>query len=268
MKFARLFVCVWLVSTGLSINAVHARETVIFGHNGFCPYHCIDSQTKELGQKPGFFVELINLALEDSRFVPEFKLVPLERAREDLENGRLDAWANGAVAFYPEHLFAFPDVDTVSDYGCFYARKDDPWTYATPRSLASRSLATKEAYFSDGFAIPGEDWLEVKTLLQNELEPSVIYIKGTDVQERLIQLLLHDRVDTIFEGNAAVDYLIGEEAAAIRKAGCFEFEFKENVIVSRYLTVADELLEVFNKKLSLFRQDGTMQRLKSRYHLD
>ena len=180
----------------------------------------------------------------------------------------MDAWTNGAIAFYPEHLFLFPDVDAVSDYGCFYTRKDEPWTYQAPASLAPRSLATKEAYFSDEFSIPGEEWREVKASLQNELPPKVIYIKGVDVQERLIQLLLQDRVDTIFEGNAGVDYLIGEEAAPIRKAGCFGFEFKENVILSRHLSVAEELLAVFNRKLSLFWKDGTMRRLKTRYHLD
>lgn len=268
MKFARLLVCVCLVLSGLWMNAAHSREKITFGHNGFCPYHCIDSKTKDFEPRPGFFIELINLALEDSGFVPEFKLVPLERAREDLENGTLDAWANGAVAFYPEQLFLFPDVDAVSDYGCFYTRKDDPWTYQAPASLASRSLATKKAYFQDEFSIPGEEWLEVKASLQNELRPRVIYVKGVDVQERLIQLLLQDRVDTIFEGNAGVDHLIGEEATPIRKAGCFGFEFKENIILSRHLSVAEEVLEIFNQKLPLFWQDGTMQRLKARYHLD
>ena len=55
--------------------------------------------------------------------------------------------------------------------------------------------------------------------------------------------------------DADVACLIGKEAYPVQKRGCLKFEFRENVIVSRHFTAADELLNVLNDKFRLFQRN-------------
>jgi hypothetical protein len=212
-----------------------------------CPFICLDGT--------GIFLEVLYLALEGTGYQVELVKMPFERAKLEMEKGKIDILPGILHGGVRNALF--PDTWLYYTETCFFVRPGDNWIFDGVQSTLNRRLLLEKGIIhSPAF---------FKSLAENK---NVTYIYGTNILERQLKLLARDRGDTFTsEMLVLVHHLraTGKQLGRdVVNAGCFGRDY-EFLAISTRRSDAAELRDTLSQRLRSIRETEAYRDIEKKY---
>ena len=213
----------------------------------WCPYAC------SVGEPHGFSVELIEQALQHEGMASEYVNTTFSRAEKHIQAGLIDILPATDGEFTPDLLITAEPVAYTR--WVFVTRQDLDWTYQGAASLEQVRLAVVAGYsYSDSTN---------RHIEANRDNGRVAQVYDVDPQVKSLELLASGRVDAVLEDETVVRYWADKLglSAQIRFAGT-EAELPLYCGLNQN---AAQLATLLDRGLRQMRQDGTLERLLTKY---
>lgn len=130
--------CAGAASATAPEAALPEVRALVFASDEWCPYVCFES-TRE-----GFLVDLVRALYESPGRPVEVRRMSWERAITEAEAGRVDGVLGAAPG--ESRRLVYPTRAASADPVAFALRRDDPWTFEGPATLAQRRIGVAEGY--------------------------------------------------------------------------------------------------------------------------
>lgn len=200
--FLYLFVCNFTV---LAEETTGKLKKLTLATTKWCPYTCFDN-SKEFGVV-GLYLRKIISSYDVELAITSY---PWSRAIRLVESKKIDGLLTATHTEAPALIFT--DSPIGSYQMCFYTLSSNKWIFSKSFNFGVNLLAVVQDY---GYGEPLDSYIKSNALITS--------ISGSNVTDRLISLLLKERVDVIVADKLVVDYKISNKlinANIIKQAGC------------------------------------------------
>ncbi|MDY6798522.1 MAG: transporter substrate-binding domain-containing protein [Pseudomonadota bacterium] len=170
----------------------------------WCPYACDSGQ-----RRSGFAVDIARAALESEGHRVLYRNLPYGRAIREAEEGRIDAIVPAFRQEAPNFIFP-PSAVSLTEY-CFYVREDDPRRYDGLDSLEDMRFVATSGYTYGA---------TMDAYIANHLKEKVTLIRGSDVSNRLRELVKIGRYDALLDDRLLFES--SQNSVGLVNAGCLD----------------------------------------------
>jgi polar amino acid transport system substrate-binding protein len=251
-RFIVRFCAVALVA--LTAGGAGAAEVKLRG-DAWCPYNC------ELGNRPGYLVEIAKAALEPAGHTVNYSMIPWTEALAAVKDGKANA-ALGAVKTEAPEL-VYPKSALGLSRPTLVVRRGKDLPGLSDKNLEPlknvRFGSITDYYYSDA----------VNAFINaNKASPNMVYVSGDNVTEDLVNMLIEGKIDALVEDSNVVDYLL--ESKGYRNLFTY-VALGEPSDVSIGFSPKDPNSKVYvdliDAKLAEMRKNGQLNQLLGRYGL-
>ncbi|NMM45614.1 amino acid ABC transporter substrate-binding protein [Rhodospirillaceae bacterium KN72] len=244
MYRARLFAVIIIASISSWGGSVSAAEKIRLVCNEFPPQKM---EASEDG-KPGFDIEYLQEAFSRLDIALEIEFRPWRRAMEGVENGDFEGFCSCSRRVERDDWLAYSDPMGTVGIGVFLRNGPNPASVTTLEDLKSVTTAVVRAY----------------TLHDELVEAGVSAIPVTDDSKGL-RMLLNGRVQAFVTFRETGFYLLSQ-LGPTRDVDYVEFRASPYFMcLRRSYPGYEALLDRFNKVFAEMKDDGTVERISSRY---
>jgi len=175
----------------------------------WCPYTCFDSGDASDGEF-GVVGQYVDKLLSTHNIKLKASVYPWSRAIHLANSNKVDGLLTAAHSEAPALIFS---SNAIASYQmCFYTLKTNQWQFKESLNFAGNKLAVIQDYSYDKL---------LDTYIENNTD--VIAIFGSDVTERLLQLLFSKRADIIVVDKLVLAYISKHnhiDISQVKNAGC------------------------------------------------
>jgi polar amino acid transport system substrate-binding protein len=185
--------CIVLTLAGRPAVSVEAPVTITLRADAWCPFNCEPGS-----ERPGYMVEVAREIFAKHSIAIDYQLLSWARVLDDVKQGRSDG-AIGA-SLEPGRGFMF-GPNPLGEGGMTLAvRRGYGFRYDGPESLKGHRIGVVRDYSYDGGPLDAYIAANSRDLSR------VVTIGAEDVGDKLIRLLLSNRVDIILESGPVLAY--------------------------------------------------------------
>lgn len=243
MNKGRLF----FISLAFVLSSFSHGQELTLSVNDWCPYICDLSAPQK-----GILIEIVQDVFQTEGYQVNFKKMPLKRAVLEIKNNRVQ----GMVGIVPDVFsgLIFPEEPVIKTQFCFFTLPQKRWEF---KGFKQRYPGTSVGVVSG------------KNISSNfdEAFPQKETVSGyINTAERLIEMLVRHRVDTILEEKTTISYLLKKDGSFpdLRIAGCAGKK-DEYVAFSPADPMSNKYAELFSKGMKRLKKSGKIEEIVSSY---
>lgn len=213
------------------------------------------------GERQGYMVDIAREVFEPLGFTVEYRTMSWVRALDDVMAGVHDG-VIGATRSEARGL-VIPEESLGVDRLVLYVRKDSQWRFEGLPSLESVRLGIVKGY---GYEASIANYVSA-----HADNPDRIYmISGTKPLERLLGMLLLDRIDVVLDTEASLRHVAAELGvlASLRPAGRLDGAERLFIAFSPARPDARELAQDLSEGVRRLRASGRLQQILNHYGVE
>ena len=203
MKY--LVVLCWLF---ISTNAVANNTQLTLATTTWCPYTCA-SDSYEHGIIGEYVTQLLTQANVDVKIAS----YPWSRAIALANSQQVDGLLTATPVEAPDLLFSSHPISSYQV--CFYSHANSEWEYRLPLKFSGKRLGIIQDY---GYGEPLDSYLQ-----SHGNSAEIITISGNNGLERLVHMLVEERLDVLPEDKTVIENLLAQQPglrSQIMEVGC------------------------------------------------
>ncbi len=207
--------------------------------------------------KPGYMIELAKKILGDAGHTVDYRLMPWERAVDEVRQGNIDCVVGAYIEDAPD--FVYPSESWGLDESRFFVKQGDPWRFEGLDSLANIKLG-----LIGGYAY-GEDFDQYI-----EANPDVgQFVKGDNALEKNIKKILGGRITATVESPLVMQAKLKDMGlqADIVAAGNLGEPSDMFIACSPAKSSSKALVELIDTGTQNLRASGELQDILDKYGL-
>ena len=162
-----------------------AAEKIVFKSDPWCPYICQDTNL------PGIFVEIAKAAMEENKMQFEYQTLNWMRAIVEARSGKTNALLGAAKVDAPDFIFHKTPIVEIK-YEMFKL-KSKKFNF-TGKKANTPELKNLKIGVINGY---GYDDYMMKRI--DAKDPNIIVVSGDSALEKLIQMVISERIDAFYE---------------------------------------------------------------------
>lgn len=249
--------CALLAAFGALVLSPAAAETVSLRADMWCPYNCEPGS-----DRPGFAVDIAEAAFAPQGLTVDYQLMTWSRALREVRLGNAD----GAIAATRKEApwLAYGENGLGPPATVIATRRGGDFMFNGMTSLENRLLVAVNGY---RYGEPIDGHIAV---FAND-ESRVRFLSGGDVTERLVRLVVTERVDAVVETEVVLRY------AAIRMGVLSKLAMTRMPVIDSpeaeiHIGFTDDargrrLAALFSEAIARLRENGELEQIMARYGL-
>lgn len=189
----RVLRVVLMLSAFVSVSVVadEGKPTITLVADEWCPYNCVPNSSEE-----GFVVDIARVVFESKGYTVKYTNVPWSRAVRKTMSGEYDGAIGATKKEMPGAIFHELPLAYAANY--FIVNNSDAWTYTGVESLKNIHVAAIQDYnYGDSIT---------SYLAANKASPFVTIMKGDNITQRCLQMLIAGRVGSCLEDKNVAFY--------------------------------------------------------------
>lgn len=245
---------VLLIFATVPVVADEGKRSITLVADEWCPYNCIPNSAEE-----GFVVDIARAVFESKGYVVKYTNVPWSRAVRKTMSGEYDGAIGATKKEMPGAIFHELPLAYATNY--FIVNSSDEWTYTGVDSLKNVHVAAIQDYnYGDSITA---------YLATNKASPSVTIMKGDNITQRCLRMLLAGRVESCLEDKNVAFYNAQKQGVLdkVKSGGKADTDQALFVAFSPNNEHSKIYAKIWSEGFTLLRNSGKLNAILSRYGL-
>ena len=248
IRFTLLFISIFLCS-----HPVLGKATLTIAVGDGPPY-IFEENGSVNKSRPGFMVEIVQLALSHTNYKAVFVAAPFSRRIKGTETGAFDA----AIGLFKSDsdLLIYPEESIGMGQSCFFSKSRSKWQYDGVDSLKSVVLGVTNAY----------TYGDIDDYITGNAQ-KIVTVSGNNSVPRLLRLLRKGRIDVFVEDKFIGMYFVrSQKIEDVKEAGCIDGK-EVYVGFSPKLHDVPSLSKQFTQNIKKLRESGRLNDILASYYV-